>query len=466
MRSLGLTLALVLTLIGASNPPAGAGAHSYEDQTLDLLRQYLRIDTTNPPGNELLAAQFLKQALLAEGIEARIDEFAPGRANVMARLTGSGKKRPIILSSHLDVVPADASRWKVPPFSAETRDGAIWARGSEDMKTEGILQLMTVIRLKREAVPLDRDVIFMGTADEEVDFLGALRALSPEGWGKELREAEYFVTEGGDNLRGDDGKPVYFGVDTGEKGVFWLKLKTTGTPGHGSRPIADSALNRMIRALDRIRLYKTQMKVLPSVAKLFRDQAARTKGARGDWYKDVAKAIQDPAVAQVLYDDREVSALFRNTISITVVNAGYKTNVIPGTAEAELDVRLLPGEDPEAFLAELGKVIDDPSVEIVPRPNFRKPNESPTDTELFHGIEAALGRRYPGVPVTTKLLSGATEGVLFREAGLICYGFTPLLPLRDEAGTEHGDDERINEATVRESVSVFYEAIRDFVERR
>jgi acetylornithine deacetylase/succinyl-diaminopimelate desuccinylase-like protein len=465
MRSLSLALVLML-LPSALAPTPSPHAQSYEDLAVELLGEYLRVDTTNPPGNELQAARFFERLLAAEGIESKIDEFAPGRANILAVLKGSGRKRGLVLGNHMDVVPADPARWKVPPFSGALREGALWGRGAEDMKAEGILQLLAMIRLKREAVPLDRDVIFLGTADEEVDFLGALRALSPEGWEATLRGAEYFVTEGGENLRGPDGKPVYFGVETGEKGVFWLKLRTTGTPGHGSRPIEDSALNRMIRALDRIRTHRTALKALPSVQKFFRDQSARSSGPRADWYKDIARAIQDPATAKVLYEDREVSALLRNTISITVVKAGYKTNVIPGTAEAELDVRLLPGEDPDAFLAELRRVIDDPSVEIVADKAFRRPNESPTDTELFRAIEGVLARRYPGVPVTTKLLTGGTESVLFRGAGLVSYGFTPLLPLRDEAGSEHGDDERINEATLRESTGIFYEVVREVVRRR
>jgi acetylornithine deacetylase/succinyl-diaminopimelate desuccinylase-like protein len=465
MRLAGL--AFVLTLLPSGLAPTGSTPpRAWEDMAVDLLGEYLRIDTTNPPGNELQAALFFRKLLAAEGIESSLDEFAPGRANILATLKGSGRRRALVLANHMDVVPADPSRWKVAPFSGAVREGSLWGRGAEDMKAEGILQLVTLLRLKREGVALDRDVIFLGTADEEVDFLGALRALSPEGWGGTLRQAEYLVTEGGENLRGADAKPVYFGVDTGEKGVLWLKLRTTGTPGHGSRPIEDSALNRMIRALDRVRAHRTALKVLAPVQKFFRDQASRISGPRAEWYQDVSRAIQDPAVARVLYEDREVSALLRNTISITVVKAGYKTNVIPGTAEAELDVRLLPGEDPEAFLAELRQVIDDPSVEIVADKAFRKPNQSPTDTELFRVIEGVLGRRYPGVPVTTKLLTGATESVLFRGAGLACYGFTPLLPLREEAGTEHGDDERINEQSVRESAGTFYEVVRELAKRR
>jgi acetylornithine deacetylase/succinyl-diaminopimelate desuccinylase-like protein len=431
----------------------------YEDLAVELLREYLRIDTTVPPGNELRGARFYKEILDREGIPAEIDEFLPGRANILAVLRGSGAKRPLILMNHIDVVPADASRWSVPPFAGVVKDGVVHGRGAQDMKTEGILQLVTLIRAHREGLALDRDILFLGTADEEAEFAGALRALSPEAWRGRLGRAEYLITEGGENILGEDGRPEYFGVDTAEKGPFWLKLSTTGTPGHGSRPLADSALNRLVRALEKVRLHKTEMKVLPGVQRFFRDQARQVGGPRGEWYRDLKAALADPEAAQVLYDDREVSALLRNTISITVVTAGYKTNVIPGTAEAELDVRLLPGEDPEAFLAELKGVIDDPRVQVTPIGTFRKPNESPADTELFHIIERVLARHHPGVPVTTKMLSGATESVLFRPFGIVAYGFTPLLTTPEEVATAHGDDERISEATVRESVVPFYEVV-------
>jgi acetylornithine deacetylase/succinyl-diaminopimelate desuccinylase-like protein len=187
---------------------------------------------------------------------------------------------------------------------------------------------------------------------------------------------------------------------------------------------------------------------------------------RAEWYRDLRAALADPVAARALYDDREVSALLRNTISITVVKAGYKTNVIPGTAEAELDVRLLPGEDPQAFLAELRGVIDDAQVQIAPTGTFRPPNESSTDTELFRIIEKTLGRHYPGVPVTTKMLSGATESVLFRPLGIVAYGFTPLLATPEEVATAHGDDERVREDTVRRSAGVFYEVVSELCRRR
>ena len=166
------------------------------------------------------------------------------------------------------------------------------------------------------------------------------------------------------------------------------------------------------------------------------------------------------------WEDREASALLRNTISITVVKAGYKTNVIPGSAEAELDVRLLPGEDPKAFLAELLGVIDDPQVQVTPIGVFRPPNESATDTELFRIIESTLRRHYPGVPVTTKMLSGATESVLFRPLGIVAYGFTPLLATPEEVATAHGDDERVRVDTLRRSASVMFEVVSELCRRR
>jgi acetylornithine deacetylase/succinyl-diaminopimelate desuccinylase-like protein len=324
-----------------------------------------------------------------------------------------------------------------------------------------------VLRLKRDGVALDRDVLFLATADEEADFAGALRALSPEGWRDRLQDAEFLITEGGENVIEAAGKPpLYFGVETAEKGPFWLKLRTTGIPGHGSRPIGDSATNRLVRALDRVRLHKTPMKVLPAVQKFFQDQAVRVTGPRVAWYRDMRAALADPIAARTLYEDREVSALLRNTISITVLKAGYKTNVIPGTAEAELDVRLLPGEDPQAFLAELRGVIDDAGVEIVAPAVFRPPNQSAVDTELFRVIQQVLGRHFPGVPVTTKMLTGATESVLFRPLGIVCYGFTPLLTTAEETATGHGDDERVSEATVRRSTGILYEVVREFAARR
>ncbi len=448
---------LSLLIFAAAAPPVDT---SWGDLAVDLLTRYLQIDTTTPPGNELRGALFFRELLEAEGVEAVVDEYAPGRANLMAVLKGSGRARPLVLMNHMDVVPADPARWSVPAFAGVQKDGRLYGRGAVDMKGEGIVQLVAFLRLVREKRALDRDLIFLATADEEDDFSGIRRVLSPEGFRTAVGRAEYVLTEGGENRVADDGAPLYFGVQTAQKSPFWLTLRAIGRPGHGSRPIADSALNRLVRALERIRTWRTELRVLPSVARFFRDQSTRLSGPEAGWYHDIAQAIQDPAVARQVYDgDPSLSALLRDTVSITVVKAGYKTNVIPGSAEAELDVRLLPGTDREEFLARLNAVIGDPTLEVVPPPRFDPPAESRIDTELFEAIEAALAARYPGVPVTTRMGTGATESSLLRPLGIVCYGFTPLLLTTAEDASQHGDDERVPIASLRESVEIFYEVV-------
>jgi acetylornithine deacetylase/succinyl-diaminopimelate desuccinylase-like protein len=346
----------------------------------------------------------------------------------------------------------------VPPFSGAYKDGRIYGRGAADMKGEGIIQLVTFLRLAREKRLLDRDVVFIATADEEEDFSGIERALSPEGFRAVVEKAEYLMTEGGENRAGPDGQPLYFGIQTAQKSPFWLTLKTTGKPGHGSRPLPDAALNRLVRALERVRNWRPEMRVLPTVARSFKDLSARMSEPEASWYRDIAKAVQDPAAASQIYDSGG-GPLLRDTVSITVVHAGTVPNVIPGTAEAHLDVRLLPGTEPREFLARIRAVIDDPSVEIVPPEKFTPPIESRIDTELYRVIERVLGRRHPGVPVTTRMGSGATESSLVRPLGVVCYGFTPLLLTEAEDASQHADDERVPLASLRESAGVFYEVV-------
>jgi acetylornithine deacetylase/succinyl-diaminopimelate desuccinylase-like protein len=455
-----LIVLLLVLLFGCF--PAFPAQDDYGDLAVELLLRYLRIDTTNPPGNELASARFLAEILRKEGIEAEVDEFEPGRANLYARLKGaSGNgKGALAMMHHMDVVPADPQRWSEPPFEGVIREGAIIGRGTQDTKTEGILHLVAMIRAKRERPPLERDLLFIATADEEEGFAGALR-LARERAGV-LRGVETIVTEGGDNLVGDDGRAQFFGLALGEKGPFWLTLRTTGTPGHGSRPIADAAVNRLLRALNRILLHPAELKVLPAAQRFLSDLAPTQEHPRSEWYRDLPRALRDPEARRQLSEDREVAYLLRNTIAITVLRAGYKTNVIPGTAEAELDVRLLPGEDPAQFLEDLRRVIDDPLVEIVPAQDFHPPNASSWKSPFVEVAVDVVEAFHPGVPVSAKLLSGATECVLYRPLGIDCYGFTPLLSTRDESSTGHGDDERIGVRTVRESAGHFYEVVRRY----
>jgi acetylornithine deacetylase/succinyl-diaminopimelate desuccinylase-like protein len=423
---------------------------------VDLMQRYLRINTSNPPGNEMATAQFLKSTLAREGVQSEIFEYTPGRANIIARIKGDGSKRPIILLSHMDVVTADAAKWRVDPFSAEILEGSIYGRGALDMKSEGLLQLMTMIIIAREKPHLTRDVIFLATADEEVGDTGSIWMIANKS--DLFKDAEYLITEGGDNLR--EGKSVkYVGVDVAEKAPYWLQLTATGEPGHGSRPIADSAPNRLVRAMDKIVSYETPMKVLPAVEKFFRDIAPLQPVNMRAKFENVREAIKDPKFVKFIAGSREYNFMFRDTIALTMMNGSKQTNVIPNAATCNLDVRLLPGENPQSFLAELERVIADPTIKIENINGFKPPNSSPIDTDLFRAVSTVEKTHHPEAIVTTRMLSGYTESQLYRQAGIICYGWSPIATTSQENEGVHGNNERITVDNVREGTQEMYEVV-------
>ena len=430
----------------------------YQDMAVDLMQQYLRINTSNPPGNEIEAARFLKKIFDQHGIENEIFEYKPGRANIIARLKGNGSKRPIILLSHTDVVTAEPASWDVDPFSGVIKNGVIYGRGALDMKGEGLLHLMTMILLKREGPPLSRDVIFLGTADEEVDDEGSLWMIANKA--DLFKNAEYVLTEGGDNML--DGNTVKLvGVDVAEKAPFWLRLTATGLPGHGSRPVTDSATNRLIRAMNRILDWETPIKLLPAVEQFFKDIAPLQQEPLRSQFQNIREALKNPDFSKALTSQREFGFLVRNTISITMLSGSKQTNVIPNAATCNLDVRLLPGESPDEFLNALKTVIAVPSIKIENVNRFKQPNSSPIDTELFSLIARKTKEKHPGAVVTTKMLSGYTESQLYRQLGIVAYGWAPIYTTPEEDEGVHGNNERISVKNVREGTRELYEIVRD-----
>lgn len=456
MRKLLLLLALTLS---TTLPAPGQEIHwtPYQDLAVQQLQRYLQINTTNPPGNELEAARFFQEWFTAEGIPCEVYEFAPGRATLIARLPGDGSQRPLILLHHMDVVSSDPARWRVDPFSGAIVDGSIYGRGALDTKALGLLEAMVLVILKREGVPLHRDVLFVASADEEVDVRGADWLAANQR--QQLAAAEYVINEGGDNLI-ENGRIRFFGVDTAEKAPFWLRVRAQGRPGHGSRPLRDSATNRLIRALARLVAWETPIKVLPGVEKFFHDLAGQESGERAEKFRHLQGAVQDPKFLATLTGDEMYNYMLRNTVSLTMLQGSKQTNVIPGEATAQLDVRLLPGEEPQEFLRELRAILADDTLEIEPvTASFRPANSSPADTELFHAIEAVVGKHFPGAVVTTRLLSGWTECQVFRQLGSVCYGFSPFLLTREEVATVHGDNERVSVENVRRGLRVLYEVV-------
>ncbi|HEY7099686.1 MAG TPA: M20/M25/M40 family metallo-hydrolase [Terriglobales bacterium] len=433
----------------------------YSDLAVQWEQEYLRIDTTNPPGNEARAAAFFKKIFDAEGIENRVFDYAPGRADLWARIlhTSTEAKRPIILLNHMDVVTSDANHWKVPPFSGQVVDGSIYGRGAQDMKSEGLAQLVVMVMLKREKVPLDRDVIFLAVSDEEAQGTGTDWFIANQ---KELLgNAEFLLNEGGENLL-DDGQVKYVGVDVGEKSPYWLKVTAHGRPGHGSRPNPDSAPNRLVHALNRIVAYRTPFKVLPVVDEFMRDMAPYETPARAEKFRNIKVALQDKQFQEDIENDESLNFLLRNTISLTMLGGSEQTNVIPPVAWANLDVRLLPGEDPKQFLESIRKVVNDPNVTVEPQnAEFRIANYSPTNTDMYAAFKKVMGHYFSGAPVVPRITSGYTENQRYRPLGVNAYGFSPYTATHEEGSTEHGNDERIRVEEVRRGCRVLYDVISE-----
>jgi len=415
------------------------------DETVKLFREYLSINTSNPPGDVSEAAEFYHAAFEEAGVSVELlwTDRDNGKVNVLARLKGSGNKRPLLMLNHMDVVPVDRSGWTVDPFAGVQKDGYIYGRGALDMKNNGIVQLMTMILLKRNTVELDRDVVFLAVADEETQ--GDLGA----GWIVENKwdeiDAEFVFDEGGFGTQGffTTGDRLIFSVGVAEKKVLWLRLTTTGTEGHGSMPQEENANFIMAQALARVAEYQTPETITPVVAEMI---------------NRLGKLDDTP------YNN----ALRRNTISLTVLK-GYvgdppKSNVIPDHAEAVLDCRLLPGEDPGEFVDQLENVIDDPRVKIE---YIEYPVESivsPFDTDLFRTIERETKKVYPESITLPHLVIYGTDSRYFRKKGAACYGFFPGPVTMEEYGTIHGNDERIREESLRNAVRIYYNVVKSFCE--
>src|SRR5262249_45000708 len=266
---------------------------------------------------------------------------------------------------------------KIPPFSGEIIDGEIYGRGAQDMKDEGLLQAMAMLIAAQEKLPLKRDLVFLATADEEVTDTGSAWIIDhhPE----LVRRAEYLITEGGSNIvqeQAPNGVNAVYGIGVAEKAPFWIRMTAKGRGGHGSIPVNDSAPDLLALAMARIVEWETPIHLLPVVEEYFHRTAVLQQGARVTQFRNIRKAIRNARLAQQLTDDEHYNYLLRDTISITVMKSGQQTNVIPETAYCDLDVRLLPGHEPEEFLSQLRAELDDPSIQLTPISKFRQPNSS------------------------------------------------------------------------------------------
>ncbi len=430
-------------------------------ETQQVLADYLRVNTTNPPGNELAGARFLKAILDREGIEAQIldsVELGAGRANLFARLKGNGSRKAIALVHHIDVVPAAAAYWSVEPYSGVVKDGYLWGRGAIDMKGQGIAHLMAMLAIKRSGVVLNRDIVYIGNADEELTSTGGIVFVNrhPD----LLRDVEYLITEGGDNQIDRAGKVQYFGVGVAEKRTFWQRLTVKGIPSHGSRPTKHNPVPRLVAALHKIASYETPLRATPGVEKFFRDIARLYPEPQRGWLSNISVSLKNPRAKEWILSDVYWNAILRNTISLTGLTGSNKTNVIPPEATADLDIRLLPDQNADEMLALLKELVADTAVHFSPLLAPKTPLENPVDTDLFRAIERASSQAEPGSFVTTRMLTAATDRPTYRKLGIVTYGVDPFRVSAEESQRGmHGNDERISIENLGFGVRFMYQIL-------
>ncbi|MBI4444689.1 MAG: M20/M25/M40 family metallo-hydrolase [Acidobacteria bacterium] len=433
-----LVVGLTLSAFGQQTPGDPAG------EALTYLQEYLKIDTSNPPGRTLEAAQFLKSILDREGISTRLFESVPQeKANLLARLpaTVANPRKPLLLLNHMDVVPADRKQWPVDPFAATIRDGFLYSRGALDMKAHGIVHLMTLLQLKRAQTPRDRDIVFLAVSDEESGGVAGTRWMV-ENHFSEL-DPEFVIDEGGWGFQSllASGRTV-FGISVAEKQVLWLGLNTRGPSGHGSQPVSENANDHLVGALQRLRDHTWPSTEHP----VLKEMTARI-GTFAD--NPFTRAIQRP------------------TCSLTSLRSGVgepaKVNVIPSQASATLDCRLMPGQSSAAFLESLHETLKDSAVNVEALYDSGAKQSTPFSTGLFEAMERTLQKHFPETIVTPLLVPYGTDSAAFRERGVYAYGFLPIVVTPEILASLHSDNERLPLDGFRKALEVFFEIAREAV---
>lgn len=437
---------LLCAVLAAGTPVA---AQSLDDEAVAWLQEYLRIDTINPEGNEYRAVDFYSKIFDAEGISWQSAESAPGRGNIWARIKG-GDEPALILLQHTDVVPADPTYWTTDPLSGEIRDGFIWGRGAIDMKGTGIIQLATFLNLHRSGKPLNRDVVFVATADEEAGGLfgaGWLLKNHPE----VFAGAGLLLNEGGSGRLTAKGETI-FSVELTQKVPVWLRLTAIDKPGHGSMPNATSSVTRVVQAMELLRTNPFPPRIIGPVDAMFRSIAVSADPEWATAFADMPNAINDPGFpARLQAFSASLHALIRDTCSLTRLSASNKINVVPPESWGEIDCRVLPDKPVEAFVEEIKALVAPSGVEVSVIMAF-SPAVTDTGSRVYTAIKDITAERHPNSRVMPSVSTGFTDSHFTRDAGIASYGFSPVIIPEEEMVRVHGNDERIGEAAFRRGV--------------
>jgi acetylornithine deacetylase/succinyl-diaminopimelate desuccinylase-like protein len=435
------------------------------DEAEKFCEELLRINTVNPPGNERPAAEYIAERLRQVGLEPKLLESAPARTNVVTRIKGKGTQPPLLLTAHLDVVEVHEEMWKHPPFAATRAEGCLWGRGAIDMKNMAAMILATLREIRRRETPLARDIIFAAVADEEAGCNLGSRFLVENH--ADLIKAEYAIGEGGGYTLHLMGK-VFYPIQVAEKGFCWIRARATGEPGHGSMPRKDSAIYTLAEAL--VRLKKSELPTHST--KWAKMLLSKLIGAQPRWARPLGRVLENPPLLARLLTllgdpaaTRGLKALLSNTASPTVLRAGAKENVIPGTAELTIDGRTLPGQSDEDLLRELrdilGKDIELEVMQSAP-PVVTEPIESP----LYDLMCSKILAREPGAEVIPYMIPGFTDAKYFTRMGARWYGFAPLRIEKDSgirfADMFHGHNERVPIAGLRWGAELLHDVVTSF----
>ncbi len=442
-----------------------------EEEITRFLSGLIRINTTNPPGNETEAANYIAEFLSREDFQCDLQGPVPGRDSVTTCLNGTGEKPSLLLLSHLDVVAANSKEWSVDPFGGVVKDGFVWGRGTMDMKGMTAIELMVLILLKRNKVKLKGDVLLAATADEEQGGMSGTGYLLRNHPRKIL--ADYVINEGGGLAVPVQGMNIYT-VQTAEKGVLWFRVKAKGVPGHASLPYsAENSIMLMKEVIELIGNYQSKVLLVPTMRR-FLTELANADASLGKYlsrllaYPDLSDEVlaELDEVAKPLAD--EIRPRIRMTVTPTIIKGGVKENVIPAECETVFDCRVLPGETTGRAFELMKKILGDAGLKNITFKTIQAndPSESPVDTPLFKTIEDVVGRFDPNSGITPTMATGGTDSRFFRKIGSVCYGFHPMRPegqYDKMIKMMHGIDERISIKNLVFGTSVLYEVVKKFM---
>lgn len=431
-----------------------------QQESLTTLIELIQLDTSQPKGNEIIAARYLKEKLRQEGIGSTIYEAAPGRASIVARLKGNGQHRPLLLLGHLDVVTVEAKYWSFDPFEGIVKDGRILGRGAADAKEVVTASIEVFLLLHRLGIPLNRDVIFLGVADEEAG--GGLGITYMVENHKEQIQAEFAINEGGQGqIDPFTGQYIHFNIGTAEKTPRRAHLLVRGRAGHGSVPTKDNPVGVLARAVARIFDTPLPMRLNETTRTFFEKLAAHSHGEEAEIYRAILRP--NPSLAtqrrlQLL--NPSYYSMIRTSIVPTIFRGGYQRNVIPSEAEAILDIRALPGENPTSLFEVLKKITGEPSIEITPMAVTRPAHlPSPLNTTLYRAFEKVLLQRHPHAVILPTMNTGASDSAQLRAAGIPTYGFGPGIIVGEHTGV-HGNDEYLMIDSFYEYLQILWQVVR------